>query len=130
MAKVELSGDLNQLEGQIKPITTPGVFPAEITKCMPKKSKAGEPKLTFIAKLLDGPDAGENVMFDTSLQVQALWKLRQLRDVIGAPATDGRTIDTDDYIGRRLKLAVSLKEFTNKSGQTEMRTQVDDFLPA
>ena len=129
MTVVNLDGDLNKLEGQIKPITTPGVYPAEIKKCMPKKSQANEPKLTFIANILDGPDAGEPVMFDLSLQKQALWKLRSLRDACGLQNENGTQLDTDEFIDRRVKLAMSLKDFTGKSGQSERRTNVDDFFP-
>lgn len=121
--------NLDEVEGSFE-LIDPGIWPAEIKTAKTGKSKAsGEPKLMFVTELLDGPQVGKKVAINLSLQTQALWKFRQLRDVCGVPSTGGDFVETDDFVGRRLKLACSHKEFTDGNGQTTMRTQVDDFLP-
>lgn len=123
--------NLEEVEGKLKPLE--GVFPVEIKAAKTGQSKAKEAKVTFTTEILDGVYDGESVigekiLINLSLQAQALWKFRQLRDVCGIESgADG--IDTDLFIGKRLQVACSLQDFADSSGRNEKRTQVDDFMP-
>ena len=131
-----LNINLEEVEGQLKLME--GVFPVEIKSCKAGKSKAMEDKLTFITEILDGTYdfndgkgvvsvIGEKILINLSLQPQALWKFRQLRDVCGVDS--GNTIDTDLFLNTKLKVSCSLQDIADNTGRNSKRTQVDDFMP-
>lgn len=128
MARVE-GIDLDKAVGYIKLI--PGVHTVRIESGKEGKSKAQERKVEFtlVVEETETPNGvGGFVGANFSLQPQALWKLRQFRDASGTPSSGGDHFDTDDFVGRRLKIATSLKSFTDENGKTEERTQIDDFM--
>jgi len=128
MSRVE-GVDLDKAVGFIK--LNPGVHLVEVESGKEGLSKAKERKVDFtcVIRETDTPNAvGSYVNATFSLQPQALWKLRQFRDACQVPTTGGDYFDTDDFIGRQLKLATSLKSFTDENGKTEERTQIDDFM--
>lgn len=128
MARVE-GVDIDKAVGFVKLVQ--GVHLVEIESGKEGKSKSQERKVSFTLKVVatETPNAvGSYVNADFSLQPQALWKLRQFRDACQVPSAGGDFFDTDDFVGRRLKIATSLKSFTDENGKTEERTQIDDFI--
>lgn len=120
--------DLESAQGFV--LLDPGIHLVQVESGKEGMSKAGARKVDFVAVVLDGPQAGGNITLSFSLQAQALWKLRQFRDACGIGASGGTFFDTDDFIGRQVKIATSQKTFTNDTGKAETRTQVDDFMSA
>jgi hypothetical protein len=128
MARIE-GVDIDKAVGFVK--LNPGVTLVEVESGKEGKSKTQERKVSFTLKIVetDTPNVvGSFVSADFSLQPQALWKLRQFRDACQVPSAGGDFFDTDDFVGRRLKIATSLKSFTDENGKTEERTQIDDFI--
>lgn len=120
--------DLESAQGFV--LLEPGIHLVTVESGKEGKSKAGERKVDFLSIVMDGPQAGGNITLSFSLQPQALWKLRQFRDACGIGASGGNFFDTDDFIGRSVKIATSQKTFTNDTGKSETRTQIDDFMAA
>ena len=135
MSRVE-GANLDDAVGYVK--LPAGVHLVEITEMTEGVSKAKERKVdvTFTVLEVSSVDAndqklvGGRVGMSLSLQPKALWKLRQMRDACGAPSSGGDFFDTDDFTGRRLKIATSQKEYTDDKGQSSVRTNVDDFMSA
>lgn len=136
MGKVE-GVNINDAVGYVK--LPPGIHLLEIQEMTEGVAKSsGERKLDVTFKVIavgsDDPaekqKAGGLVGMALSLQPKALWKLKQLRDASGTPAVDGDSFDTDDFTGRQVRAATSVKNFTDENGKTTERTQIDDFLSA
>jgi hypothetical protein len=135
MSRIE-GANLDEAVGYVK--LPPGVHLVEITEIEEGLSKAKERKIDVTFTVLEvGSDdpvekqkAGGRVGMSLSLQAKALWKFRQLRDASGTPSTAGDFVETNDFLGRKLKIATSMKPYTDDTGKTVDRTNIDDFMSA
>jgi hypothetical protein len=93
------------------PTFEPGKYPAKIEKIEQKMSKAGNPMLewTYSVEGLPG------TMRDwTSLQPNALWKLKSILKNLGFEVPDGPLdIDTDELIGMECAVELTLEPHWN-----------------
>jgi hypothetical protein len=93
-----------------------------------EQSAKHEPMAVYSYEVFDGPSAGKRNKLYLSLTPKALWRARQFRDACGV-TSNGTTYDTEPYVGRRVRLAISQQDYTDDKSKTSKRTQVDDFFP-
>lgn len=127
MPVIDIGANLEDVEGQFE-LLAAGAAPSEVISGVEGKSAAGERKLTFVCKAIDGANAGKKFPAQFSLQPQALWKLRQWMEVLGVPV-NGSQLNTDDFVGRKFIGFLSVRPVITKTGKSEDRTQLDDFSP-
>jgi hypothetical protein len=101
-----------------------GTYRAEVVECEEKESEEGNPYLNWKFKLT--PKKGPAVLvYDvTSLQPQALWRLRLLLETIGEEIPDGvMDLDPPSYIGRELEV-----EITNEKYEGRDKPRITGFM--
>lgn len=80
------------------------------TSKIAKSKSSGEPKITWIAKILDGEFEEKLLSWDTSLQDQALWNLKSMLEEIGVE-WDEDGFDLDDCTYQKLIVDVIVKDW-------------------
>lgn len=118
--------NLDEVQGKYK-ILTPGIQAAVVESSSIEQSKAKQPKVVFKGKVIEGPDAGEEIGVQFSLQPQALWKLRGFRDA--CKIATGPDLDTDLFTGAKFRFAAKPKELTDDNGKPYQTNEFEDFFP-
>lgn len=75
-----------------------------------KKSKEGNPKITWVSKILEGEFEDKLFSWDTSLVEAALWNLKNMLEEVGSPWDDDG-FDMEDIFGKRLIVDVIIDQF-------------------
>lgn len=78
-----------------------------------KMSKAGDPKVTWVSKIIDGEFEGKFFSWDTSLSVNALWNLKGMLKVIGVE-WDEDGFELEDCAGCKLIVDVTVGEWNGE----------------
>lgn len=132
-----LQPDTSAAEDFSKPIN-PGTYPAKIVACDGGKSKAGNQKIMPKLKInVDGETrtrtghhvvSGEGAMtFDQLLRSAGLGELADAyRDKTVSPKPP---FDTDALVGQEVMVVIGPNLYTRDDGTTEMRDQIDGYLP-
>lgn len=77
-----------------------------------KKSKtSGEPKITWISKILEGEFEDKLLSWDTSLQDQALWNLKSMLEELDGVEWDEDGFELDDCTYQKLIVDVIVKDW-------------------
>lgn len=103
-----------------------GDYIAIIDKITEEESSEGNPYLAWQWKITEAGEAkGARIYDNTSLQPQALWRLKSLLEVLGEEVPEGAMdLDIGDLIGRSAKL-----EIANEKYQGKDRPRVTGFSP-
>lgn len=94
-----------------------GSYELEVVSCeIQEGSDSGEPYLKWVYKVVnDCKSKGGQVFDNTSLQPQALWRLRGILDALGVETEDGEfELLPDDYVGLSLNGEVENEEYDGK----------------
>lgn len=84
------------------------------------------PYWKWVFKIVEeGEGKGRKMFVNTSLSESALWKLKEVFDAFGEPTST----DTDDLIGREVKLFVVQKPYEQGARAGEMGNEVKNVLP-
>ena len=101
-----------------------GHYPVTVESVELTESSEGNEYLKWVFKINAGPSKGAKIWDNTSLQPQALWRLKGLLEVLGEDDLDGDfELDTDKYVGEELAL-----EITNEEYQGKEKPRVTGFL--
>jgi hypothetical protein len=77
------------------------------------KSQEGEPKIIWIAKIMEGEYEGKYLNWNTSLQDQALWNLKGLVEALGLEF-DEDGFDLEDTFGLQVAVDVTVGEWNGQ----------------
>lgn len=91
-----------------------------------REGASGNPYWSWTFKIAEGPHTGRTLWLSTGLSDQALWRLKEVFAAFGVPADT----DTDDLIGRRVKLLVTQKIIGAGSRKGEIGNEIQSLLPA
>jgi len=113
--KGKLSLDFTGVESGGKAVPD-GSWLAEVISVEEKEGQdSGAPYLKWKWKVLKGPGKGGTVYDNTSLQPQALWKLRGLLESLGFKVPEGAMdFDPDDVVGELATLVIVNEDYNNK----------------
>lgn len=102
------------------------VYDVEVADVTEEESGDGNPYLKWKFKITEG-DCKGSVLFDnTSLQPQALWRLKGLLECLGEDVPDSvMKMDISEYIGTEMQVTV-----VNESYEGKERPKVSEYGPA
>lgn len=90
-----------------------------------KESSEGNPYLAWEWRVADGDLKGAKVWDNTSLQPQALWRLKILLEMGGRePGERALELDLDALVGMEIRA-----EITNEEFQGKQKPRITNFLP-
>ncbi len=81
------------------------------TSKIAKSKTSGEPKITWISKIMEGEFEGKLLSWDTSLQAQALWNLKGMLEQIDGVEWEEDGFELDDCIYQKLTVDVIVEEW-------------------
>ena len=90
-----------------------GDYLLECTSCEDKESDNG----TYLAwkwKVVEGPSKGASVYDNTSLQPQALWRLKTLFECMGIDVDGKMNINPDAYKGKQVMATIANETYQGK----------------
>ena len=99
-----------------------GDYLLECTSCEDKESDNG----TYLAwkwKVVEGPSKGASVYDNTSLQPQALWRLKTLFECMGIDVDGKMNINPDAYKGKQVMATIA-----NETYQGKQKPRISGFL--
>lgn len=93
-----------------------GEYLAEVRSVSEEESSEGNPYLKWVWKVIeDGEAKGATLYDNTSLQPQALWRLKTLLEVIGFDIPErAMTLDLKGLVGKKAKLEVTNEDYKGK----------------
>lgn len=100
-----------------------GDYILEATSVEEKKSGEGNPYLAWKWKIAEGEYAGVVVYDNTSLQPQALWRLKGMLECLGVNVTGKLKLEPAKYLKRKLKASL-----VNETYQGKTRPRIAEFL--
>ena len=103
-----------------------GVYDAVVYNVEVRDSRAGKSYINWEFKITGPTGEGRRQWYMTSLQAQALWKLKQLLVRLGAKEKDLAGVvdlDLEQYIGRKCRIVIDHEQY-----QGEVRSRVVDVL--
>lgn len=113
-----LSVDFSNTESKLKP----GEYLATVEEVSVETSQSNTEYLKWKFKI----DGGGIAYYNTSLQPQALWNLRNLLEALGVEVPNSAMdIDLEDMLGRELMVLIDMEEYEGKK-----RPKMTDFWPA
>ena len=117
-----VSVDLSDVGGNEWP--PEGVHVAKVVKCETQRSSSGNPMLYWEFEVsADDGSQFRRVWTNTSLQPQALWKLRDLVNALGVfPGPDG--FKKSECLGKMCRIWVTHEEYQGKT-----IAKVDEYSP-
>jgi len=105
----------------------PGTYNAVVFNAEVRDSQAGKPYINWDFKITGPKYEGRHQWYMTSLQKQALWKLKQMLLRLGVPEeklTGVFDLDLEELIGKPCKIVVEHEQY-----QGQIRDRVVDVLP-
>jgi len=117
--------DFTDVGGEFTPLEK-GTYNAVVYDAEVKDSQAGKPYINWDFKITGPSNEGRHQWYMTSLQPQALWKLKQVLIRLGAKEEDlsgVAELDLEEYIGRKCRIVVDHEQY-----QGEIRSIVVDVL--
>lgn len=106
-------------------VVPPGEYVAAVENVKHEtSSKSNKPFLGWELKIVEGDSKGAKLFHNTSLQPQALWKLRQMLEALGVETEEGAmSLNLTEYVGLQLGVEVDNEEYDGKT-----RTRVVDVF--
>lgn len=97
-------------------VTPEGEYVVEVLGVERKMSEADKPYLAWTLKVVGDPNhEGNRLYYNTSLQKQALWNLRQFLEAMGIETQGGAMqLDLKSYVGLQLGVEVDIEEYKGK----------------
>lgn len=94
-----------------------GAYVLAVSTVVQKKGQeTGQPYLSWEFKVDEGKYKGRKVWDNTSLQPQALWKLRSLLECMGMDIEDGEfELDLSDFEGQKVGAEVANEKYQGKN---------------
>lgn len=121
--KSTVSVDFTGVEASSRSIED-GTYLATVTSVEEKESGDDQPYLLWKWQTKPKKGTGAVIFDNTSLQPQALWRLRLLLEAIGEEIIDGEMdLDPESYVGREAKL-----EITNEKYEGKNRPRITGFI--
>lgn len=112
-----LTVDFSNTESKLKP----GEYLAAVEEVSVETSPSNTEYLKWKFKL----DEGGIAYYNTSLQPQALWNLRNLLEALGVTVPNSALdVDLEDLLGRELMVLIDMEEYEGKK-----RPKMTDFWP-
>lgn len=109
-----LSVDFSGVESGGKAVPD-GAYEVEVVEVTEEESSEGNPYLKWKFRVTEGPSKGAAIYDNTSLQPQALWRLKGLLEVLGVEVPDSSMdLDLSDYVGSTLTITVANEEYQGK----------------
>jgi hypothetical protein len=121
-----LAAQVERQEVQINYEPLPAdTYTVRLMNVEPRESKNGDPAWSWTYEVVEGEHTGRRLWDYTSLSEKALWRVKAIFDAFGvAPGTD-----TDDLLGRQVRLVVSQRIIPAGRRQGEIGNQIDRVLP-
>lgn len=113
-----------------------GVFGAEIIEVGDKKTSNGDPMANVKYKLLDGGQRGRTLYDNIVIPIpgspafKIMGRTMHFLHVIGQPYEGTFTVDTDKWVGQRLRVLVKhkLQKVGKYAGQMQANVNGHDFI--
>lgn len=103
----------------------PGTYTCSVFDASVLESKSsGAPYIAWTLIILEGDYSGRKLFYNTSLQPQALWKLREVLQALGMEVGDSIELELDELLGTHLVAETGLREWNGKE-----REEVQNVLP-
>lgn len=92
-----------------------GVYEVEVAEITEEESSEGNPYLKWKLRVTEGPCKGAPLYDNTSLQPQALWRLKGLLETLGVEVPDSSMdLDLEEYVGMTMTVTVANEEYQGK----------------
>jgi len=96
----------------------------EVLSCEEKESGDGNPYLAWKWKVVEGPYKGATIYDNTSLQPQALWRLKMVLECFGNDVPNGKMeLKIATYKGKQL-----MADVANETYQGKKKPRITGFL--
>lgn len=125
--KIDFSG----VENQDYQVIPEGVYNCTVYDVAIKTSKnSGKDYISWVFSIVDECDyRGRKVFNNTSLQPQALWKLKEVLDAIGVKADSVVELDLGSYIGKILKVKIGITSYNGSDTNEVQKVEPSNFKP-
>lgn len=100
-----------------------GQHTAKIVEVQENTTQAGDDMLTMVFEVIKGDSKGARVFDNFVLTDKALWKLKQLLQVIGIKCDGKIALDLDKLVGKVCDIAVYHEEYNGK-----MKARIDEYI--
>ena len=129
----QIAKSVNQQEGSTTYEALPvGTYTVELKEVETRVSANGNPGWNWTYRVVSDPrnpggdEHNQRLLWDyTSLSDKALWRLKIVFDAFGV----GADADTDDLLGKRVRLAVGRRVIPAGKRQGEVGNEVSRILP-
>ena len=100
-----------------------GQHTAKIVEVQENTTQAGDDMLTMVFEVIKGDSKGARVFDNFVLTDKALWKLKQLLQVVGIKCNGKIALDLDKLVGKICDIAVYHEEYNGK-----MKARIDEYI--
>lgn len=99
-----------------------GIHTAKIVEVQENTTQAGDDMLTMVFEVIKGDSKGAQVYDNFVLTDKALWKLKQLLQVVGVKCDGKIVLDLDKLVGKVCDIAVYHEEYNGK-----LKARIDEY---
>lgn len=123
--------DFSGVKDQDYQVIPEGVYNCAVYDVVIKTSKnSGKDYINWVFSIVDECDyKGRRVFNNTSLQPQALWKLKEVLDAIGVKADKVVELDLNSYIGKILKVKIGITSYNGSDTNEVEEVGPSNFKP-
>ena len=100
-----------------------GQHTAKIVEVQENTTQAGDDMLTMVFEVIRGDSKGAKVFDNFVLTDKALWKLKQLLQVVGVKCDGKIALDLDKLVGKVCDIAVYHEEYNGKT-----KARIDEYI--
>lgn len=100
-----------------------GQHTAKIVEVQENTTQAGDDMLTMVFEVIKGDSKGAKVFDNFVLTDKALWKLKQLLQVVGVKCDGKIALDLDKLVGKVCDIAVFHEEYNGK-----LKAKIDEYI--
>ena len=100
-----------------------GQHTAKIVEVQENTTQAGDDMLTMVFEVIKGDSKGAKVFDNFVLTDKALWKLKQLLQVVGIKCDGKIALDLDKLVGKVCDIAVFHEEYNGK-----LKAKIDEYI--
>lgn len=100
-----------------------GQHTAKIVEVQENTTQAGDDMLTMVFEVIKGDSKGAKVFDNFVLTDKALWKLKQLLQVVGVKCDGKIALDLDKLVGKVCDIAVYHEEYNGKP-----KARIDEYI--
>lgn len=100
-----------------------GQHTAKLVEIQENTTQAGDDMLTMVFEVIRGESKGAKVFDNFVLTDKALWKLKQLLQVLGVKCDGKIALDLDKLVGKVCDIAVYHEEYNGK-----MKARIDEYI--